>query len=235
MATSAPRCTSSPCSPGSQRDPSGRTTRISALGIALPIESEPPVDLGRIEVGRAKRLREPVHEVTAWRCGKIARSFCERRPGHAPAGVGEVAQAAARLGRPGLLGELDPQRRHAGEPGDPVPRTQPDDVAGQQVVDEHHVRAHTERGRELAEAGVEAERQGGEDAVVLGVLQVLAHALGAGDEVAMGEHHALRLARCCPTCRGSPPCRRRSRRTRPAGRGARRTRRPRPEPRTRAW
>ena len=48
-----------------------------------------------------------------------------------------------------------------------------------------------EGGRELAEAGVEAEREGRQDHVVLVVAEVVADALGPDDEVAVREDDAL--------------------------------------------
>ena len=134
------------------------------------------VDLGRVEVGRAERLGQAVHEVRPARREDRAQ-LVERRLRHPAAGVGEVAHASADLLRPRLLGELDPQRRHAGQAGDPVLGAEPDDVAGQQVVHEHDVGADGERGRQLAEAGVEAQRQRGEDDVVGRVAEVVADAL----------------------------------------------------------
>ncbi len=92
------------------------------------------------------------------------------------------------------LGELDPQRRHAGQAGDLLLGAGAHDVAGQEIVEQHHLGANGEGGGELAQAGVEAERQHRENAVVAGVLQVLADAPGARHHVAMGEHHALGIA-----------------------------------------
>ena len=50
------------------------------------------------------------------------------------------------------------------------------------------------RRRQLAEPGVEAQRQRGEDHVVGDVAEVVADALAADEEVAVAEHDALRLA-----------------------------------------
>ena len=123
--------------------------------------------------------------------GKIAQPV-ERRLGHAPAGVGEVTQALRGLGGPVLVDQLYPEWG-AGEPRHPV-LAQPHHVAGQQVVDEHYMGAGGEPGGELAEARVEAQQEGGEDAVLLVVLQVLAHARAAHQQVAVRQHDALRLA-----------------------------------------
>ena len=128
-------------------------------------------------------------------CGKCARSLFEGRLRHSPAGVSEVAQRARRFSRPRLVGDLDPQRRHAGQARDPVPGAQAYHVAGQQIVHQHHMRADAEGGGQLAEPGVETQGQRGQDDVVGSVLQVLAHALRADDQVAMAKHHALGLAR----------------------------------------
>ena len=70
---------------------------------------------------------------------------------------------------------------------------EPDHVARQQVVDEYDMCTDREPGRELAEPGVEAERQHREDDVVLVVAEVLADALAADQQVAVREHHPLRL------------------------------------------
>ena len=153
----------------------------------------PAVDLGRVQVGRAERLGQAVHQVGLGLREDRAQ-LLQRRLRHAPAGVGEVAQAPRRLERPLLLGELDPQRRDAREPGDLVLGAQAHDVAREQVVDQHDVGADREGGRQLAEAGVEAERQRGEDDVVGVVLEVLADARAAHEHVAVREHDALRLA-----------------------------------------
>ena len=51
-----------------------------------------------------------------------------------------------------------------------------------------------ERGRQLAEARVEAQRKHREDHVVGRVADVVADALRADDQVAMGQHDALRQA-----------------------------------------
>src|SRR3546814_17008914 len=49
-------------------------------------------------------------------------------------------------------------------------------VARDEVVQQHQPGAGAEGRSDLAEPGIEAERQGGEDAVVRPVLEVLAHA-----------------------------------------------------------
>ena len=59
--------------------------------------------------------------------------------------------------------------------------------------------------------GVEAERQCREDHVVGRVAEVVADALGPDDQVAVARARRPSACRCCPTCRGSPPCRCRSR------------------------
>ena len=71
-------------------------------------------------------------------------------------------------------------------------RAQPDDIPRQQVVGEHHVGADAEAGRQLAQSGVEAQRENGQDPVLCGVVQVGADALRADDEVAVRQHDALR-------------------------------------------
>jgi hypothetical protein len=57
------------------------------------------------------------------------------------------------------LGELDVQRRHGGEAGDLLLDHGLEHVARQQVVEQHHPGAGVEGRGQLAEAGVEAQRQ----------------------------------------------------------------------------
>ena len=71
----------------------------------------------------------------------------------------------------------------------------PDHVLGQQVVEQHHARPGVERGRQLAEAGIEGQGQRRQQHIALAILDVGGDALGAGDHVAMGQHHAFGLAR----------------------------------------
>jgi hypothetical protein len=73
-----------------------------------------------------------------------------------------------------------------------VLRAQPDDIPRQQVVGEHHVGADAEAGRQLAQSGVETQRENGQDPVLCHVVQVSADALRADDEVAVRQHDALR-------------------------------------------
>ena len=75
------------------------------------------------------------------------------------------------LGRPVELGDLQPEWRHAGQPGDLVLGAELHQVSGQQIVQQDHVGADCEGGGELTEAGVETERERRQDHVVRGVLQ----------------------------------------------------------------
>ena len=127
-------------------------------------------------------------------CGKCARSLSRYGLWHSAARVGEIAHRARGSGGPFLLGDLNPKRRYAGHPCDPVLCAKPHDVAGQKIVHQHDMRADAERRRELAEPGVETQGENGQDYVVGGVLQILADALGADDQVSMAQYHALRLA-----------------------------------------
>ena len=81
----------------------------------------------------------------------------------------------------------------------------------QQVVDEDDMRTDREPGRQLAEPSVEAERQHREDDVVLVVAEVLADALRRRRAGCGARGRRPSAYRCCRMCRGSPPCRRRSR------------------------
>src|SRR5215472_1783368 len=65
---------------------------------------------------------------------------------------------------------------------------QPYDVRGQYVVQEHDVGSDAERGGELTEPHIEAERQRGQDHIVRSIAKVMADALGASDEVSMAKY-----------------------------------------------
>jgi hypothetical protein len=67
-------------------------------------------------------------------------------------------------------------------------------VLRQQVVEQHDARAGVECRRELAESGVERQRQRREQRVVGAVVEVRGDALRARDHVPMRQHDALRLA-----------------------------------------
>ena len=55
-------------------------------------------------------------------------------------------------------------------------------------------RTNQKGGGELAEAGIEGQRQYAEQHVVRDVVKIAGDALGAGDKVAVGEYDTLRLA-----------------------------------------
>ncbi len=152
------------------------------------------VDLGRVEVGRAERLGETVHEVGR-RTREGLPQAVERAARHPSTGVGPVSQARRDRFRPRHRHQLQPQWRHAREPCHPVLLAQAHDVARQQIVHEHAVRADGECRRDLAESGVETQRQHAQDDVVARVVQIGADALGPHDEIAVAQHDALRLAR----------------------------------------
>ena len=97
-------------------------------------------------------------------------------------------------GRPVELRQLDVERRHGGQAGDAFPFQRPEHVARQQVVEQDDAGANVEGCRQLAEAGVEGQGQGGEQGVVAGVFEVAGNALCAGDHVAMREDDAFGLA-----------------------------------------
>lgn len=155
------------------------------------------VGLGRRQVGGAEGFGQAVHE-EGLHVRQAGAQHLQRLAGHAAAGVGDVAQLAvealAQVVGPGQLGELDVERRHGGEAGDGFGIQRFEHVARHQVIEQHDAGAGVEGGGELAEAGIEGERQGGEQAVVSAVLEVAGDAAGAHHHVAVGEHHALGAA-----------------------------------------
>ena len=193
MPTSAPRWTSSPGSSGAHGVPSSRSTRISALGMALPIES------GRRSTSSGGRNVERNASVSPYiRNGRVLRQLgaqaLQRLLGHAAAGVGDIAQVVRDLRRPVELRQLDPQRRHRGQAGDALLLHGVEHVLRQQVVDQHDARAGVERRGELAESRVERQRQRRQHRVLLVIAEIRRDALGARHHVAMGQHDALGLA-----------------------------------------
>ena len=148
------------------------------------------IDFGGRQEGRAERLGQAVHQ-EGLGLRQVGAQLRQRLAWHAPARVGDVAQMLGDGLRPLELRELDPQRRHGGEPGHAFLGQGVEHVARHQVVEQHDPRADVKAGRQLAEAGVERQRQGREDRVVRGVLEVARHALGPRHHVAVREHHAL--------------------------------------------
>lgn len=142
------------------------------------------------EVGGAKGFGQTIHQ--------IGPAFWELPPKgsqgiewHSPAGVGEIAQVFIDAGGPCELGQLDPQGRHSGQSGYPFLGDCLEDVAGEQVIQQHDPGAGQECGSDLGEAGIEGQGQGGQEDVVAVVLQVLGHAPGTTDDIPVTEDDAL--------------------------------------------
>ena len=162
--------------------------------MALPIESGRRSTSRGVEVGGAKGLGQPVHQVRLAVAGRSPRSRSSVALGMRPPVLAKYRRlSAASSGHFCSASWI----HSGGTQVSPVTRclahrrtTSP----GKQIVHEHDVRADRKRRRELAEAGVEAERQDRQDAIVLVVLEILADALRPDDQVAMRNHDALRLA-----------------------------------------
>ena len=164
------------------------------MGIALPIEpGRRSISDGR-QVRGAERFGQAVHEEYGASCGSAAAQLRECRARHRAAGIRDVAEGLAHLGRPFEVGELRPERRHAGQAGHALALRDRENVAREQVVHQHDGRADRERGRQLAEPVVEAEGQHGEQPVVGRVLEVLRDAVRAGHHVPVRQHDAFRPA-----------------------------------------
>ena len=149
---------------------------------------------------------------TAACCGSRRRSAASVSRGMRAAGVREVAQ---------VLGDRLPATPAAaswmysgGTAVSPVTRSlhqRVEHVLRQQIVEQHDARAGVERRRQLAEAGVEGQRQRGEQRVVGGRSRDSRRRSSRRRPCCDGTAPRPSACRCCRTCRGSPPCRCRSR------------------------
>ena len=116
------------------------------------------VDQRRIEAGRAEGFGEAVHQVQLRLAGTA-------RASGAPAARADgrrcwSACAGCRPRRPPvLLGQLEPQRRHAGEHGDVMTSDRPDHVARQEIVEGDRAAARRPGREQLVLAIVERQRQ----------------------------------------------------------------------------
>jgi hypothetical protein len=103
--------------------PASLITRISAWGMALPIEVGWLSISAGSRIGRAERLGQAVHREQP-RLREQAAQPAHQIHRQRPAAVGQPAQAARRVSsRPVELGQLHPQRRHRGQRGDAMALT----------------------------------------------------------------------------------------------------------------
>ena len=153
----------------------------------------PTIDLLGRQVGRSEGLGEAVHQVRL-RARHAPAQLGERGRGHRPARVREVAKMRVDRRRPVERRELDPQRRHGGEPRDALTHQRTQHVLRQQVVVQHRGRTHQESGRQLRHPVVEGQRQHREDAVFGSVAEIGRDAVRALHDVPVREHDALRTA-----------------------------------------
>ena len=185
--------------PGSRR--SGSPCRSSRGG------DRPPPAAGRSS-GTPRSGRTSGTACARGSCARSASSVSQR---HAAAGVGEVAQVVGRS--PSGQSSCDSWIHSGGTAVRPVTRSldeRVEHVARQQVVEQHDARAGMEGRRELAEAGVERQRQRREERVVGMVLEVAARRSSRPPPCCDATARRPSACRCCPRCRGSPPCRCRS-------------------------
>ena len=109
---------------------------ISAKGMARAHRIGMVVEQGRLEIGRAERLGEAVHRIDVGGREELAHPPDHR--GREPAAaVGQPAQRQRRLGRPGRLDQLHPERRNAGQGADLMALDRADHVARGEIVERH--------------------------------------------------------------------------------------------------
>ena len=166
----------------------------------------PAIDFLRRQVRRAERLGEPVHEVRLGP-GQQAAQCVQRLARHAAAGVREVAQVLADRRGPLQLRQLDVERRHRRQAGHALLRERVDHVLRQQVVEQDDARARVKRRGELAESGVERQRQRGEQRVVARGSRGRTRRSSRRRPCCDGTARRPWACPCCRTCTGSPPCR----------------------------
>ena len=87
--------------------------------------------------------------------GQVAAQGIQRFTRHATTRIGEIAQVAGDAFRPGQLRQLNIERRHGSQAGNLFPFDGLDDIARQQVVEQHHAGADMKGRGQLAETGIE--------------------------------------------------------------------------------
>ena len=149
------------------------------------------VEQGRLEIGGAEGLGEPVHRIDVGGREQLAHPPHHRRRQLAAA-IGQAAQRQGRRGRPGRLDQLNPEWRNAGQSTDFMTFDRPDDVARREIVERHDRAARRPGRKQLILAIVEAERQHRERAVRRIQVQIGGDADRAEPHIGMAQHHALR-------------------------------------------
>ena len=149
------------------------------------------VEQGRLEIGRAERLGEPVHRIDVGGREDLAHPP-HHRGRELAAAVGQPAQRQRRGGRPGRLDQLHPERRNAGQGADPVALDRADHVARGEIV-ERHDRAARGPGREAAGSARNRrlKRQHREHPVLRREAQIMRDADRAEPHIGVAQHHPL--------------------------------------------
>ena len=192
--TWGPLTTSSPMPPGATRSAFRVDDPDARPGNGHADRRRPRVDLVRRQIRRALALRLSVHRIEPGSRKRLSQ-FVNLDVGQRGGGVRDVAQMRKRGGRQILLKNQRGDRRDKRKPRDAL--------AGDGLEDrarihggllQHDGRARPERGRDLAEAVGERQRQHIKDHIVGRDLEVLANGIRCGQQVAMREHDALRHA-----------------------------------------
>ena len=124
----------------------------------------PPVHFFRRQVGGTEGFGQAIHQ-ERFGPGRALAQQSQRFTRHAATGIGKVAQLVVDRRRPFKLRQLDIQGRNRSESGDFFALHRLEHVARHQVVEQNHPRANMKRGSELAESGIERQRQGREQGI----------------------------------------------------------------------
>lgn len=135
----------------------GAHDQKACVGHGLADRVRTVIDFGGLEVGRAERLGQTIHEV-GFGLRKQRAQALQDCPGHAAAGIGKVAQRGARCIGPASMGQLHPKGRHARDRGDTLTRAGLYHVLWTEIIDKDSSGAARPRRRELAQACIEAKR-----------------------------------------------------------------------------
>src|SRR5215210_6121435 len=154
------------------------------LAYAVALLGGGTVDLLGREVGRAERLRQPVHQEDPGPRGlEQSPELVEVGLGYPSSCIGQIAQVRQGIlpDRPGAPDQERPQGRYARQARDLVPAQGLEKIPRQPGTKQVQRRAGPEGSRELAHPRVEVQWERREDAVLARVLQVGGDDLGPHD------------------------------------------------------
>ncbi len=151
------------------------------------------VEFAGIEIGRAERLGQAVHQVQP--CIRKQRPESSNdRLGKMPAAVRQDSKRRTLAFRPVGLRELQPQGRNAGKDGDVMASHRPDDVSRQEIIEGDCLAARGPGGEQLVLSVIERQREDSQRAVPPGQAKIVRDTDGAEPEVGVAQHDPLGLA-----------------------------------------